>query len=124
MNMESLNPLKRDADAESRMEIVTYEVLDSHTGLVTNHVIKQNGKPIAWARSRKLALHLHGLFVKSQIFHEAEVYPLLETKLEEIRLRLNDNPKGWFDPIRDYSNTCIRWTENSLQMSELGLYEV
>lgn len=124
MEIESLNPLKRDIDDGSQMEIATFEIFDSQTGLVTNHVVKQNNKPIGWARSRKLALHLHALFVKERLFHEADIYPVLETKLEEIKMRLNDNPKGWFDPIHDYQNTCIRWTENNPQISEVGLYEV
>ncbi|MES2621350.1 MAG: hypothetical protein V4615_10920 [Bacteroidota bacterium] len=76
MKIESANPLKRDIDAESQMEITTFEIFDSQTGMVTNHVIKQNDKPIGWARSRKLVLHLNALWVKERIFHEADIYPV------------------------------------------------
>ena len=92
MENESLNPIKRDADANLGIEIATYDIIDSDTGLVCNHVIKKNGKGIGWALSREGALQIHDMYARIQILKEddTEYMKRLDEEIRKMRSRVTN----------------------------------
>jgi hypothetical protein len=91
MSHESIVPIKQDVDENFQIEIATYEIFDSLTGQITNHVTKKNGKPIGWAVETEEALQIHGLYKRIHILHEDAGNAETEAKVREMRSKLQNN---------------------------------
>jgi hypothetical protein len=91
MSHESIVPVKQDVNENFKIKIATYEIFDSLTGQITNHVTKKNGKSIAWAIDQETALKLHDMFARIHIFHEDNDDPAANAMLKEMRSKPQDN---------------------------------
>jgi predicted GNAT family acetyltransferase len=83
--MQQFRLVKKDIDADSSIEIATYQ-----SG-AEQFVVCKNEKRIGWARNESCALQIHDMYMRIHILHGDNSDSHYDAKIKEMRLGPQNN---------------------------------